>query len=66
MLHSEVTQDDIAEIVSKWTGIPVSSLKARWVACQLALPQQRPGWEYLKACCLLQASPCRCLQASPC
>ncbi|EFN53397.1 hypothetical protein CHLNCDRAFT_137194 [Chlorella variabilis] len=28
MLHSEVTQEDIAEIVSKWTGIPVSSLKA--------------------------------------
>lgn len=29
MLHSEVTEEDIAEIVSKWTGIPVSSLKAR-------------------------------------
>lgn len=29
MLHSEVTESDIAEIVSKWTGIPVSSLKAR-------------------------------------
>jgi ATP-dependent Clp protease ATP-binding subunit ClpB len=28
MLHSEVTEEDIAEIVSKWTGIPVSSLKA--------------------------------------
>jgi ATP-dependent Clp protease ATP-binding subunit ClpA len=32
MLHSQVTEDDIAEIVAKWTGIPVSSLKARWVA----------------------------------
>ena len=31
MLHSEVTEDDIAEIVAKWTGIPVSSLKARCV-----------------------------------
>ena len=31
MLHSEVTEDDIAEIVAKWTGIPVSSLKARSV-----------------------------------
>ncbi|KAI3436059.1 hypothetical protein D9Q98_002118 [Chlorella vulgaris] len=28
MLHSQVTEDDIAEIVAKWTGIPVSSLKA--------------------------------------
>ncbi|KAL4458733.1 hypothetical protein ABPG75_013598 [Micractinium tetrahymenae] len=28
MLHSEVTEEDIAEIVAKWTGIPVSSLKA--------------------------------------
>ncbi|VAI11495.1 unnamed protein product [Triticum turgidum subsp. durum] len=27
MLREEVTQDDIAEIVSRWTGIPVSKLK---------------------------------------
>ncbi|KAH7652401.1 ATP-dependent Clp protease ATP-binding subunit ClpB protein [Dioscorea alata] len=27
MLREEVTADDIAEIVSKWTGIPVSKLK---------------------------------------
>lgn len=28
MLHQEVTEDDIAFIVSKWTGIPVSKLMA--------------------------------------
>ena len=28
MLHPEVTEDDIAEIVAKWTGIPVSKLMA--------------------------------------
>eukprot|EP00887_Chlorella_sp_A99_P006567 scaffold3.g6567.t1 len=28
MLHSVVTEDDVAEIVAKWTGIPVSRLKA--------------------------------------
>lgn len=28
MLHTEVTEQDIAEVVSKWTGIPLSSLKA--------------------------------------
>ncbi len=27
MLREEVTEDDIAEIVSKWTGIPISKLK---------------------------------------
>ncbi|CAK9270809.1 unnamed protein product [Sphagnum jensenii] len=27
MLREEVTEDDIAEIVSKWTGIPISRLK---------------------------------------
>ncbi|KAF3323356.1 chaperone protein ClpB2 [Carex littledalei] len=27
MLREEVTEDDIAEVVSKWTGIPVSKLK---------------------------------------
>lgn len=27
LLHKEVTEDDIAEIVSRWTGIPVSKLK---------------------------------------
>lgn len=27
LLRKEVTADDIAEIVSKWTGIPVSKLK---------------------------------------
>lgn len=27
LLREEVTADDIAEIVSKWTGIPVSKLK---------------------------------------
>lgn len=28
MLHQEVTEDDIAEVVAKWTGIPVSRLMA--------------------------------------
>ena len=28
MLHLEVTEDDIADIVSKWTGIPVARLMA--------------------------------------
>jgi ATP-dependent Clp protease ATP-binding subunit ClpB len=28
MLHPEVTEDDVAEIVAKWTGIPVSKLMA--------------------------------------
>lgn len=28
MLHQEVTEDDIASIVSKWTGIPVAKLMA--------------------------------------
>lgn len=27
MLREEVTEDDIAEVVSKWTGIPISKLK---------------------------------------
>jgi len=27
MLREEVTEDDIAEIISKWTGIPVSKLR---------------------------------------
>ncbi|GAB4821826.1 hypothetical protein N2152v2_008872 [Parachlorella kessleri] len=28
MLHQEVTEDDIADVVAKWTGIPVSRLMA--------------------------------------
>jgi ATP-dependent Clp protease ATP-binding subunit ClpB len=28
MLHQEVTEDDIGEVVAKWTGIPVSRLMA--------------------------------------
>lgn len=45
MLHSEVTEADIAEIVSKWTGIPVSSLKARcgWL--------EGRGWKVVGGCC---------------
>ena len=27
MLREEVTKNDIAEIVSKWTGIPISKLQ---------------------------------------
>lgn len=27
MLREEVTEDDIAEIIAKWTGIPVSKLR---------------------------------------
>ncbi len=40
LVHENVTDDEIAKIVSKWTGIPVSKLSETERAKVLALPQQ--------------------------
>jgi len=36
--HEEVTEDEIAEVVSRWTGIPVTRLRAEETAKLLNLP----------------------------
>ena len=40
LVHENVTDDEIAKIVSKWTGIPVSKLSESERAKVLALPDQ--------------------------
>jgi len=40
LVHESVTDDEIAKIVSKWTGIPVSKLSESERAKVLALPDQ--------------------------
>ena len=34
LLREEVTEEDIAEIISKWTGIPVSKLEIGRASCR--------------------------------
>ncbi len=40
MLREEVTEDDIAEVVAKWTGIPVNKLVTSERERLLHLPQE--------------------------
>ena len=60
MLREEVTAEDVSEIVSRWTGIPVQVSTARLVHCWPGLQcfMRMPGAVHLAAYVIVVPGTC--------